>query len=149
MYLNMINLAIAVTSVKKKTFWSKFITSDLMRIHSCMRPFVCDNDGCGLAVTFSSGLYQHQALYHDTEKRHTCSYCGRRFSVTARLRLFTNLIPKLFIRNDFQYLFYFLFCSTRENVAMNVKSVAEDLRPARKYLSFCRDLPAVVSAETT
>lgn len=69
-----------------KTFWSKFITAEHMRIHSGIRPFVCDNDGCGQAFTFRSGLFQHRALHHDTEKRHMCSYCGKKFSVAARLR---------------------------------------------------------------
>ncbi|KAI1141514.1 hypothetical protein F5Y05DRAFT_263789 [Hypoxylon sp. FL0543] len=54
------------------------------RIHSGIRPHVCDHEGCGKGFIQRSALTVHQRV-HTGEKPHMCAQCGKPFSDSSSL----------------------------------------------------------------
>lgn len=72
--------------VCNKTYWSKRNLQEHMRMHIGFKQFVCVIEGCNASYTWRYGLTQHISLRHSTDQLHVCGYCGKKYSLAARLR---------------------------------------------------------------
>lgn len=78
--------------VCNKTYWSKRNLQEHMRMHIGFKQFVCVFEGCDASYTWRYGLTQHISLRHSTDQLHVCGYCGKKYSLAARLRYFGVII---------------------------------------------------------
>ena len=69
--------------IDRETFW---LTPLIERIHTGVRPHVCDYAGCGKQFIQRSALTVHQRV-HTGEKPHFCEYpdCGKTFGDSSSL----------------------------------------------------------------
>jgi hypothetical protein len=61
------------------------------RIHSGVRPHVCDHPGCGKQFIQRSALTVHQRV-HTGEKPHMCERCGKVILITLIFKILGNML---------------------------------------------------------
>jgi len=77
-------------------FPSRWALHTHLHSHAGVRPFQCDEPGCGFAFTQKSNLTSHTRGHHG-ERKHVCDRCDKRFArrdgLLAHSRIHTGTAP--------------------------------------------------------